>query len=64
MRWSSCLLLLAVLAACEDGSGLFTFGPNTDQELWYDFVIAWPAGSLSNGSRGIVGGQNSCFDLL
>jgi hypothetical protein len=47
-----------------DGSGIFTFGPNTDQEMCYNFVVAWPAGSLSNGTAGIVGGKNTCIDLL
>jgi hypothetical protein len=47
-----------------DGSGLFTFGPNTDQEMCYNFVVAWPAGSLSNGAAGVVGGKNTCIDLL
>jgi hypothetical protein len=47
-----------------DGSGIFTFGPNTDQEMCYNFVVAWPAGSLSNGSPGVVGGKNTCIDLL
>jgi hypothetical protein len=42
--------------------GFFTFGPNTDQEMCYNFVVAWPAGSLSNGLPGIVGGQNTCID--
>jgi hypothetical protein len=45
-----------------DGSKVFSFGPNTDQEMCYNFVVAWPAGSLSNGSAGIVGGQNTCID--
>jgi hypothetical protein len=47
-----------------NGEGIFTFGPNTDQEMCYNFVVAWPAGSLSNGSPGVVGGQNTCIDLL
>jgi hypothetical protein len=47
-----------------DGSSFFTFGPNTDQEMCYNFVIAWPAGSLSNGSPGLVGGENTCIDGL
>jgi hypothetical protein len=47
-----------------DGSGAFTFGPNTDQEMCYNFVVAWPAGSLSNGAPGVVGGKNTCIDLL
>jgi hypothetical protein len=47
-----------------DGSEAFTFGPNTSQEMCYNFVVAWPAGALSNGKSGIVGGKNSCIDTL
>jgi hypothetical protein len=47
-----------------DGADPFTFGPNTDMEMCYNFVVAWPAGSLSNGVEGIVGGQNTCIDGL
>ncbi len=47
-----------------DGLEPFVFGPNTDMEMCYNFVIAWPAGSLSNGVAGIVGGQNTCIDGL
>jgi hypothetical protein len=45
-----------------DGGGFFTFGPATDQEMCYNFVLAYPPGSLSNGVPGIVGGQNTCID--
>jgi hypothetical protein len=45
-----------------DGLLPFTFGPNTDMEMCYNFVVAWPAGSLSNGLPGLVGGQNTCID--
>jgi hypothetical protein len=45
-----------------DGSQVFSFGPNTDQEMCYNFVVAWPAGSLSNGAAGLVGGSNTCID--
>jgi hypothetical protein len=40
----------------------FTFGPNTDMEMCYNFIVAWPAGSLTNGLPGLVGGQNTCID--
>jgi hypothetical protein len=49
-------------ACTYDGSKVFSFGPNTDQEMCYNFVVAWPAGSLSNGAAGIVGGANTCID--
>jgi hypothetical protein len=44
-----------------DGSASFSFGPNTDQEMCYNFVVAWPVGSLAKGA-GIVGGKNTCID--
>ena len=47
-----------------DNSKFVTFGPNTADEMCYNFVIAWPVGSLSNGSTGLVGGQNTCIDGL
>jgi hypothetical protein len=45
-----------------DSPGPVTFGPGTSDEMCYNFIMAWPAGSLSNGSPGIVGGQNTCID--
>jgi hypothetical protein len=39
-----------------------TFGPGTGQEMCYNFTVAWPAGSLSNGRSGWVGGSNTCID--
>lgn len=45
-----------------DAPGFMTFGPGTDSEMCYNFVIAWPVGSLSNGSPGLVGGKNTCID--
>jgi Copper type II ascorbate-dependent monooxygenase, C-terminal domain len=45
-----------------DGLLPFTFGPNTDMEMCYNFIVAWPAGSLTNGLPGLVGGQNTCID--
>jgi hypothetical protein len=47
-----------------DAPGFMTFGPGTDSEMCYNFVIAWPVGSLSNGSAGLVGGKNTCIDGL
>jgi len=44
------------------GDKAFTFGPNTTQEMCYNFVVAWPSGSLSNGTPGAVGGKNTCID--
>jgi Copper type II ascorbate-dependent monooxygenase, C-terminal domain len=49
---------------CSYEAGIFTFGPNTDQEMCYNFILAWPPGSLSNGIPGIVGGLNTCMDTL
>jgi hypothetical protein len=45
-----------------DATNIFTFGPGTNDEMCYNFVVAWPVGSLSNGNAGIVGGKNSCID--
>jgi len=45
-----------------NSKGLNSFGPNTSAEMCYNFVVAWPVGSLSNGSTGIVGGKNTCID--
>jgi hypothetical protein len=44
-----------------DGSASFSFGPNTTQEMCYNFVVAWPVGSLAKGT-GVVGGKNTCID--
>jgi hypothetical protein len=55
----------SILTTCTfDASTAFTFGPNTADEMCYNFVVAWPVGSLSNGSAGVVGGKNTCIDLL
>ena len=52
-----------VTTTCSyDGSGIFTFGSGTSDEMCYNFVVAWPVGSLSNGSPGLVGGKNTCID--
>jgi hypothetical protein len=53
--------VLTTTCTYEEG-GTNTFGPGTSQEMCYNFVVAWPAGSLSNGSTGIVGGKNTCID--
>jgi hypothetical protein len=45
-----------------DAPGFMTFGPGTDSEMCYNFVVAWPVGSLSNGAAGLVGGKNTCID--
>jgi hypothetical protein len=47
-----------ITTTCEY-DGFAIFGPGTDEEMCYNFVTAWPRGSLSTGS-GIVGGQNTC----
>ena len=54
-----------ILTTCTYNSpGFITFGPATSQEMCYNFVVAWPAGSLSNGIPGLVGGKNTCIDGL
>jgi hypothetical protein len=54
-----------ITTTCDyDGSGLFTFGPGTSDEMCYNFVVAWPVGSLTNGVPGLVGGKNSCIGSL
>ena len=47
-----------------DAPGPMTFGPGTDSEMCYNFITAYPVGSLSNGVPGIVGGKNTCIDGL
>jgi len=37
---------------------LVTFGPNTEQEMCYNFVVAWPAGAFNTGG-GIRGGSDN-----
>jgi hypothetical protein len=36
------------------------FGPSTDDEMCFNFVIAWPIGQLINGSS-LVGARHSCL---
>ena len=48
-------------------SQLAVFGPGTDQEMCYNFVLAWPAGSLTSSVAGlgsVVGGANTCIDVF
>jgi cytochrome c5 len=52
-----------VTTTCSyDASNVFTFGSGTSDEMCYNFVVAWPVGSLSNGAPGLVGGKNTCID--
>ncbi len=44
-----------------DYTGFNIFGPGTDSEMCYNFVVAWPNGSLNAGA-GLVGGKNTCID--
>ena len=37
-------------------NGLVTFGPNTENEMCYNFVTAYPAGALSGPA-----GANHCL---
>jgi hypothetical protein len=52
-----------VITTTCDYTTIATFGPGTDSEMCYNFVIAWPAGSLSSGT-GLVGGKNTCIELF
>jgi len=38
----------------NDGIAPVGFGPGTNQEMCYNFVVAWPAGSLSTGGSLVV----------
>jgi hypothetical protein len=40
--------------------GMAHFGPSTDDEMCFNFVIAWPIGQLVNGSS-LVGARHSCL---
>jgi hypothetical protein len=42
----------------NDSSKLITFGESTGSEMCYNFVVAWPAGSLATG--GLLSGPNRC----
>jgi hypothetical protein len=54
-----------ITTTCTYDSAIpITFGPGTSDEMCYNFVVAWPAGSLSNGAAGLVGGKNTCIDGL
>ncbi len=44
----------------ENSGGMATYGPNTENEMCYNFVVAWPAGALQNG-RGAAGNTNFCL---
>jgi len=44
----------------NDDDGLVTFGPNTDNEMCYNFVVAYPAGALDTGGSSL-GGPNKCM---
>jgi hypothetical protein len=44
------------------GERPFQFGPTEDDEECFALILAWPAGSLSNGGPGIIGGRNNCLD--
>jgi outer membrane murein-binding lipoprotein Lpp len=46
-----------------DPEGAFKFGPGVEDELCYALVLAWPAGSLTNGAAGLFG-RNNCIDGL
>ncbi|MDB4987015.1 MAG: hypothetical protein JWN04_2193 [Myxococcaceae bacterium] len=45
----------------NDTQSLITFGSLTSQEMCYNFVVAWPAGSLDTGG-GLVKGPNRCMN--
>jgi hypothetical protein len=41
-----------IATTCTYGSGPVTFGEGTDSEMCFNFVVAWPAGSLSSPGGG------------
>lgn len=43
-----------------DATRLFTFGPSEDDEECFALVLAWPAGSLSDGGLSLFGGYG-CY---
>jgi Copper type II ascorbate-dependent monooxygenase, C-terminal domain len=44
----------------NDTSRIITFGQGTAQEMCYNFVVAWPAGSLNTGGN-LLDGPNRCM---
>lgn len=54
----------SLVSRCEWNNttgGLVTFGPGTDDEMCYLYVVAYPAGALVGGSA-ITTGRNTCID--
>ncbi len=43
----------------NESTRLVTFGESTNQEMCYNFVVAWPAGSLATGGL-VIQGPNRC----
>ena len=62
--WTPSTLLpgdsVETICTFENSGGLAHFGPNTENEMCYNFVVAYPAGALSNG-RGFAGDRNFCL---
>ena len=48
-----------IATTCTYGSGPVQFGEGTNQEMCFNFIVAWPAGSLS--SLGANFTANQCF---
>lgn len=52
-----------VQTTCSYGSGPVSFGEGSDQEMCFNFVTAWPAGSLSSvGFSSLQFTANQCFN--
>jgi hypothetical protein len=45
----------------NDTNAAIRFGQNTQDEMCFFYVIAWPMGQLVNGSRGPEGDPNACM---
>jgi hypothetical protein len=45
----------------NQGSSFVTYGPNTDQEMCYNFIYAYPANLLANPGGSLVGSANTCL---
>lgn len=51
---------LVTTCTFEHEGGLTNFGPGTDDEMCYNFVVAWPHGALSTGGS-LTGAENACL---
>jgi hypothetical protein len=53
--------LTATCSFKNDRNTPVTFGQNTEDEMCFFYVIAWPMGQLVNGTRGPEGDPNACL---